>query len=74
MTAVITICMSLVILLAGVLVGIGGTAVVVTTSTVMNPPVSELGALVVAKEREGRGKMVICMYICITLWYTCSMN
>ena len=46
---VITNCIRL---LAGVLVGIGRVAVVGITSTVMNPPVPELVAIVVAKERE----------------------
>ena len=40
------------ILLAGVLVGIGRVAVVVTISNVMNPLVSELVAIVVAIGRE----------------------
>ena len=40
------------ILLAGVLVGIGRVAVVGTTSTVINPLVSELVAIVVTKGRE----------------------
>jgi hypothetical protein len=59
MTAEITICMSLMILLAGVLVGIGRVAVVVTTSTIMNPLVSELVAIVVAREREWRERREI---------------
>jgi hypothetical protein len=59
MTAAITICMSLMILLAGVLVGIGRVAVVVTTSTIMNPLVSELVAIVVAREREWRERREI---------------
>ena len=40
------------ILLAGVLVGIGRVAAVGITSIVMNPLVSELVAVVVAKGRE----------------------
>ena len=41
------------ILLAGVLIGIERVAVVGITSTVMNPLVPELVAIVVAKGREG---------------------
>ena len=52
MAVLITYCICLMILLAGVLVGIGRVAVVGTTSTVMNPLVSELVAIVVTKGRE----------------------
>ena len=54
MAVLITNCIRLMILLAGpgVLVGIGRVAVVGITSTVMNPLVPELVAIVVAKGRE----------------------
>ena len=66
------------ILLAGVLVGIGRVAVVGTTSTVINPLVSELVAIVVTKgrereiERQPDGEVII--YTRITIWNTCSIN
>ena len=52
MAVLITNCICLMILLAGVLVGIGRVAVVGITSTVINPLVSELVAIVVTKGRE----------------------
>ena len=63
MAVLITNCIRLIVLLAGVLVGIGKVAVVGITSTVMNPLVPELVTIVVAKEegerereREGGGR------------------